>query len=400
MTAEDTSRGAASARAQARPPLWRDVRVVRGALQVGMVLAVAAVLWYLGNNLAANMRAQGMRTDLGFLSRPAGFTLGSGTEFSSRDSIFRALLAGLRNTIYVAVWGIALSSIVGLLVGVGRLSSNWLVRKSAAVYVEALRNIPPILFLFFVYFAVLTQMPRISDAIQPLGLFVLSNRGLHVPWYETVGAPGGFLVGVAVGAVLGVALAWWRTRRFERTGEPHHRLLWGGGALAAVAVGTWLLSGRPVIPSIPTLDERLVDGGLELSVEYSALLIGLVLYMSAFIAEVIRGSIQAVGRGQTEAADALGLSGLQRLRFVVLPQAFRVAVPPTGNEYINFMKNTALGISIAFPELLRVTRIAVGQGNPAPQLFGVMMLFYLAVSLVISLGVNLYNRRLRMRGGS
>jgi general L-amino acid transport system permease protein len=151
---------------------------------------------------------------------------------------------------------------------------------------------------------------------------------------------------------------------------------------------------------LPVLDGRIVDGGLQLSIEYGALLIGLVLYMSAFLAEVLRGSIQAVSKGQTEAADALGLNGLQRLRYVVLPQAFRVAVPPTGNEYINLMKNSALGIAIAFPELLRVTRIAVSQGNPAPQLFGIMMGFYLLISLALSLGINLYNRRLRMRGGA
>lgn len=400
MTPEDTKRQSGRGPAQARPPAWRDIRVLRIAIQVAFLIAVGALLWYLANNLVTNMRAQGMRTDFGFLQSPAGFTLGAGVEFSSRDSIVQAMLTGLTYTIYVSVWGIVLASILGLVVGVARLSTNWLVRRSAAVYVEALRNIPPIVFLFFMYFAVLTQLPRISDAIEPLGLFVLSNRGLYLPWYDVVGDPTGLLVGMAAAVALAIGLGWWRTRRFEETGAPHHRVLWGLGLLAVVTLVAWLATGRPVNLSMPVRDQRIVDGGLELSVEYGALLVGLVLYMSAFLAEVVRGSILSVSRGQTEAADALGLSPLQRLRHVILPQALRVAIPPTGNEYINLAKNSALGIAIAFPELLRVTRIAIGQGNPAPQLVGLMMGFYLLLSLVLSLLVNLYNRRLQQRGGA
>lgn len=395
MTAQGAGPQPELTAAQRRPPLWRDVRVLRVVIQIAFVIAVAALVWYLAVNLIGNMRAQGMRTDVGFLDRPAGFTLGGGVEFSSRDTILQALLTGLRNTAVVSAWGIALASVIGLGVGVARLSTNWLVRKSAAVYVEALRNIPPIVFLLFMYRAVLQQLPTISDPVEPLGLFVLSNRGVHVPWIEAIGEVDGLLVAVATAAVLAAAVGWWRTRRFEATGAPHHRILWGGAVLVVVTLVAWLATGRPVVPSVPVLDGRLVDGGLELSVEYGALLSGLVLYMSAFLAEVIRGSILSVHRGQTEAADALGLSGFQRLRYVILPQALRVAVPPTGNEYINLAKNSALGIAVAYPELLRVTRISISQGNPAPQLIAIMMAFYLALSLLLSLGVNLYNRRLR-----
>lgn len=395
MSAQDTDRQPELAAAHRRPPLWRDVRVLRVVVQIAFLAAVALLVWELSTNLIGNMRAQGMRTDFGFFDRTAGFTLGGGVEFSSRDTILQALLTGFRNTIVVSAWGILLASVVGLVVGVARLSTNWLVRRSAAVYVEALRNIPPIVFLFFMYRAVLQQLPRISDPLEPFGLFVLSNRGVHVPWVEAVGDVDGLLVGGAIAVVLAVAAGWWRTRRFEATGVPHHRVLWVGGILVIGALVAWAVTGRPLASTVPTLDERLIDGGLELSVEYGALLFGLVLYMSAFVAEVIRGSILAVPRGQTEAANSLGLSGLQRLRYVVLPQALRVAVPPTGNEYINLAKNSALGVAIAYPELLRVTRIAVGQGNPAPQMIGIMMAFYLALSLVLSLLVNLYNRRVR-----
>ncbi len=379
-----------------RPPPWRDVRVLRGTAQSVFLAAVVALLWYLWTNLVRNMQAQGMRTDFGFLDGSAGFPL-AGTDFDASSSIWSALLVGLQNTLIVAVWGILLASVLGLFVGVARLSTNWLVRKSAAGYVEGLRNVPLIVFLFFLYLAVLQRLPPISEAINVAGV-VLSNRGLHVPWIEVAAGSSLFLSICAGAAVLAVAVGVWRTRRFDATGEPHHRVLWGGGVFVVIAALAWLALDRPVSPSIPSLDGRVVSGGYELTVEHGALLFGLVLYMASFVAEIVRGSILAVPKGQTEAANALGLSGFQRYRHVVLPQALRIAVPPTGNEYINLAKNTALGIAIAFPELLRVTRIAIGQGNPAPQLIAIMMLLYLALSLTIALIMNLVNRRLALRG--
>lgn len=379
-----------------RPPPWRDERVLRAAIQVAFLIGVVGLVWTLARTLVRNMRAQGMRTDFGFLDQPAGFTL-PGTDFSSRDAIWDALLVGLQNTIVVSVWGIILAMVLGAFVGIARLSSNWLVRKSAAAYVEALRNVPLIVFLLFLYLAVLQQLPRIGDAIDSGG-FVLSNRGLYTPWIEIAEDSALFLAscGVAIGLAIGVGV--WRTRRFDATGTPHHRVLWGGGVFLLVTIPAWALLDRPVSPSIPVLEGRIVSGGYELSVEHGALLLGLVLYMAAFIAEIVRGSILAVSRGQVEAANALGLNGFQRYRYVVLPQALRIAVPPTGNEFINLAKNSALGIAIAFPELLRVTRIAIGQGQPAPQLIGIMMLMYLAISLVLSVIMNLLNRRLGLRG--
>lgn len=379
-----------------RPPPWRDERVLRVAVQVIFLAGVAAVVWLLASNLVRNMQAQGMRTDFGFLDQTAGFTL-SGTDFSSRDTIWDALLVGLRNTLVVSIWGIVLATVLGVLVGIARLSTNWLVRKCAAGYVEALRNVPLIVFLLFLYLAVLQQLPRISDAITGGG-FVLSNRGLYTPWIEIAEGSGLFLAVCAAALLLAVVVGIWRTRRFDATGKPHHRVLWGLGVFLVIALVAWFILDRPVALSIPVLDERRVTGGYEMTVEHGALLFGLVLYMAAFIAEIVRGSILAVPRGQTEAANALGLSGFQRYRQVILPQAMRIAVPPTGNEYISLAKNSALGIAIAFPELLRVTRIAIGQGQPAPQLIGIMMLLYLAISLLLSLIVNIVNRRLAARG--
>lgn len=382
---------------QARPPFWRDIRVLRGVIQAAFVVAVAFLLWYLWGNLRTNMAAQGMRTDFGFLERTAGFTL-AGTDFSARDTVADALRVGFRNTVIVSVWGIVLASVLGVVIGVARLSTNWLVRKSAAAYVEALRNIPLIVFLFFLYIAVLQQLPRISEAVEPFGIMVFSNRGLYVPWLALAEESETFVLAAAGAAVVAVAVGWWRTRRFDATGTPHHRALWGSAVFLALCTVAWFLLDRPVSITLPLREERLVEGGYEMSVEHGALLVGLVLYMAAFIAEIVRGSIQSVPRGQTEAANALGLRAFQRLRYVVLPQALRVAMPPTGNEWINLAKNSALGLAIAFPELLRVTRIAISQGNPAPQLIGIMMVTYLGLSLVLSLAVNVVNRRLGLRG--
>lgn len=379
-----------------RPPPWRDERVLRVAAQALFLAAVAALLWVLASNLVRNMQAQGMRTDFGFLDQPAGFTL-TGTDFSSREGIGDALLVGLRNTVTVSVWGIVLAAVLGVIVGTARLSTNWLVRKSAAAYVEALRNIPLIVFLMFLYLAVLQRLPPISDAIDAGG-FVLSNRGVYTPWVEVTDGSDAFLAVCAAALVLAVVVGVIRTRRFNATGVPHHRVLWGGGIVLVIVVVAWALLGQPVTTTTPTLDGRDVSGGYELSVEYGALLFGLVLYMAAFIAEIVRGSILAVPKGQTEASNALGLTGLQRYRHVVLPQALRVAVPPAGNEFINLAKNSALGLAIAFPELLRVTRLSISQGQPAPQLIGMMMLMYLAISLVLSLIINMVNRRLALRG--
>jgi general L-amino acid transport system permease protein len=381
-----------------RPPPWRDLRVLRVVAQVVFLALVAGAIWFLVTNLVTNMRERRIRTDFGFLDQPAGFAL-SGTDFSARDSVMDAVLVGLQNTIVVAVWGIVLATVLGVVVGVARLSTNWLVRKLAAGFVEALRNVPLIVFLFFLYLAVLQRLPTIDDAIEGAGLFVLSNRGLYTPWVEIADGSGGFLTACAVGLVLGIAVGWWRTRRFDATGEPHRRVLWATGTFVLVAGAAWLVTGRPVSSSLPDLEGRIVQGGYALSIEHGALLFGLVLYMAAFIAEVVRGSILAVPRGQSEAANALGLSSMQRLRFVVLPQALRIAIPPTGNEYINLTKNTALGLAIAFPELLRVTRISISQGQPAPQLIVIMMVLYLALSLTLAVAVNFYNRRLVLRGG-
>jgi general L-amino acid transport system permease protein len=370
--------------------------VLRAGLQIAFVAAVIWLGWYLFTNLLINLRNAGMRTDFDFLSQSAGFAI-SGSGFRSIEPIWAAILVGLRNTIVVSAVGIVLATILGVIVGVARLSTNWLVRKSAAAFVEALRNIPLLVLLVFLYIAVLQQLPRVTEAVVAPG-FVLSNRGLWVPWLDLAPESGAFLAALTVGAVLAAAAWVWRTRRFDATGQPHRRVLWTTGVFLAVAAVAWLALDRPVTLTVPVLEGRRVDGGYVLSPEHGALLFGLVLYTAAFMAEIVRGSILAVPRGQTEAADAVGLTAFQRLRHVILPQALSTAIPPTGNEFLNLTKNSSLGIVIAFPELLRVTRIAIGNGYPAPQLIGIMMGIYLGLSLFLAAITNVLNRRFALRG--
>ena len=198
--------------------------------------------------------------------------------------------------------------------------------------------------------------------------------------------------------MLAVAVGFWRTQRSDRTGEPSHRVLWGLGIFAVVGGLGYLLSGRPLALDTPERGSFATGGGLRLSPEYAALLAALVIYTASHIAEVVRGSILAVSRGQGEAAEALGLNGFQKLRFVVLPQAFRIAVPPLGNQFLNLVKNSSLGVAIAFPEVTRIVRITISQRAPAPQSIAILMLVYLVFSLSIALVVNLVNRRLTLKG--
>jgi general L-amino acid transport system permease protein len=379
-----------------RPPLWRNVRVLRIAFQALFLLLVLGLVLYVYDNLTTNLEERGIRTDFRHLRQQAGFAIPD-SDFSSSQTVFDALVVGAKNTATVSFVGIVLATILGVIVGVARLSTNWLVRRAAAVFVESLRNTPVLLIILFWYLGVVIRLQPLDEGSDILGVVSLSNRGLVVPWPDRTGGIGIFLLVLAVAVAL-AALVWvWRTRRFDATGEPHHRVLWAGGIVALGLVAAFFASSRPFGLSLPERGEFATTGGFRLSPEYGALLIALTLYTASHIAEIVRGSILAVQKGQTEAANAVGLSGFQRLRYVVLPQAFRISIPPVANQYLNLTKNSSLGIAIGFYELTRITRISIGQGAPAPQAVFVLMLFYLAFSLFIALVTNLINRRLEVK---
>ncbi|MBN2622131.1 MAG: ABC transporter permease subunit [Acidimicrobiales bacterium] len=374
-----------------RPPLWRDVRVLRIAFQVAVLVAVVAFVAYLYDNLLAN----DVELDFGFLDQQAGFRIAY-TDLRPSDTVQAALLTGLRNTITVALVGIVLTLVLGTVLGIARLSGNWLVRRVASVYVEVLRNLPPLLVIVFVNAAALATLPPIAEANEVGGVLVLSVSEFGVVSLRADGNGLPYLALLVAGLVVALALAAWRGRVEERTGAPARRWLWGGGVFVAVAVAGYVALSAPVVLSRPEVVGLSVEGGNRMGLPFVAVLVGLVLYTSSHVAEIVRGSIQAVPKGQTEAAGAIGLSGGQRLRYVVLPQAFRIATPPIINQCLNLTKNTSLGVAVAFAELMAVTNTVIGNGQPAIPSILVAMGLYLVLSLSISLVANVANHRLRL----
>jgi general L-amino acid transport system permease protein len=380
-----------------RPPFWRNIRVLRWIFQAVFLVAVLGFLLFLFDTVVYNLERLGIPTGFDYLRQPAGFAIPD-TDFRSSQSLLDALMVGLQNTIKVALLGIVLATIIGVVVGVARLSSNWLVRKVAALYVETFRNIPVLVIILFWYLGVVLRLPPIREGVELLDLLAISNRGIVVPWFDQVGGAALFGIFALVGFAVAGGAWIWRMRRFDATGEPHRRVLWAGGSLLVILAIGFVVSGRPWTLDTPETGELSTSGGFRLSPEYAALLIALALYTASHIAEIVRGSIQAVPRGQGEAADAVGLSGFQRLRFVVLPQAFRISVPPISNQYLNLTKNSSLGVAISYYEVTKVTQVSIAQSAPAVQAVLVLMGIYLVLSLFIAAVTNLFNRRLTLKG--
>lgn len=378
--------------APSKPPIWRDIRVLRWLFQLLILAVVVGIIYWLYGNYQTNVARSSIPTDLRFLDNPTNFTI-PGNDLDQSQPVQDAFVQGFYNTLRVSVVGILLTTILGTLVGIARLSKNFLVRLVASAYVELIRNIPLLLLLTFMNLAVVLQtFPRIENAWLPLDLFVISNRGIAIPWFE---GSGGILL-----AVLATALvATWlvvkiRGRISDATGKPARGLVWGGPTFVVLMVAGWIVLGYDWI--LPFVDDRATSGGLRLDPSFFALLVTLVVYTSAHVAEIVRGSIQAVAKGQGEAADALALSGSQKMRLVILPQAFRIAMPALGNQYLNLIKNSSLGATISYFELTQIAQITVGNGSPAVPAFTLTLLVYLTISLVTSVIVNIANRRLAL----
>jgi general L-amino acid transport system permease protein len=363
--------------------------VLKWVLQLVVVaLVVAFVVWLYGNYLE-NTAEQNIPTDFGFLDNPANFQI-TGNELSANAPIRDALVEGLLNTLRISVAGIVAATILGTLVGIARLSKNWIVSKLAAVYVEAVRNVPLALFVVAgLLVVVLGVFPTIQDAWQLGGLAIISNRGVAVPWF--VGAGAGLLAIAAIGAVVAWLVARWRSTVSDRTGALPRSGLWAGGAFVLVFAIGWVALGYDW--TLPELEGRQTVGGIRIDPSFFALFFALVIYTASHIAEIVRGSIQAVPRGQGEAADAVALSGFQRMWYVILPQAFRIAIPPVGNQYLNLIKNSSLGAAIGYYDITLVAQTTVGNGSPAVPVFALTMVMYIGLSLSTSVIVNIANRR-------
>jgi general L-amino acid transport system permease protein len=381
-----------------RPPLWRDVRVLRVLGQAGFVLILAIVAREAFLNLQYGVDRQGVDLSFDFLGQRAGFAIKEGIDYSPNESFLSAFRVGVVNTIVVAAVGIVLATLLGLVMGVARLSPNWLLRKMAQVYVEIIRNTPVLVQIIFWWAAVILALPVIEGGASLGGLILVSNRGTAVPSARLepgAGAWGLFLLGGVVAA----AFAWSiRSRVNERTGRPARQVVWAFALFLAIATVGFLLTGSPLDGEVPQAERFGYRGGLRFSPEYSALLLGLVIYTGAFITEIVRGSIQAVSKGQKEAAQALGLTPGQQLRLVVLPQALRIAIPPLNSQYLNLTKNSSLALAIGYPEIVLVSSTIINQAGRATQVLLLMMGTYLAMSLLISAVMNAINRAVTTKG--
>ena len=362
-------------RRDAGVPPWRDVRVLRIAGQVAILVVVGLLVAFLARNFISATNERGLGFGFGFLNRTAGFEIAeTPVPYAATDTYGKAFVVGLLNTLFVSAVGIVLATLLGIVVGVARLSPNWLLRRIAAGYVEVIRNTPLLVQLFILYFAVLLQLPAVAQTLRLPGAIFLNQRGVFVPAPRLGGGFGLWAIFLAVGLALLVAA--FAGRRTPGGGGTPHPAPAANGVRGARRVGRRRLArrGRCTPRGRPPGAQRFnFSGGMALSPEFTALLVGLVLYTAAFIGEVVRGGIQAVRRGQVEAARALGLSEGETLRLIVFPQAMRVIVPPLTSQYLNLAKNSSLAIAIGYPDLFKVGQTMANQtGQPLPVIILVM----------------------------
>ncbi|CAN5648147.1 amino acid ABC transporter permease [soil metagenome] len=377
---------------------WNDP-VIRGwVFQIVVVGLVAALAWFLVSNTIENLQRQKIASGFHYLEREAGFEIGDTMiEYSPASTYARAILVGMLNTLKVAVLGIFMATILGTMIGVGRLSPNWLLAKVCEGYVEMFRNVPLLLWLFLIYKLISEAFPGPRQAISVLNSFFLSNRGLYFP--VPMADPIHQWMGVAllVGIVAAVVVKRWAKKRQDATGQPFPVIWSGFGLILGLPILVWLLGGAPHHMSWPELKGFNFEGGTVIQPEFTALLVGLVLYTSAFVAEIVRSGILALNKGQSEAAMAIGLSRVQVMRLVLLPQALRIIVPPMTSQYLNITKNSSLAIAIGYPDLVASINVTINQTGQAIENILIIMAAYLSVSLSISAFMNWYNKRIALR---
>jgi len=375
---------------------WADERVRAIVWQVLIVGAVLGVIWWLVRNTQHNLEVRRIATGFGFLQREAGLPIGEALiEYTPASTYARALMVGVLNTLKVAVIGIVLATILGTLIGIARLSKNWLLAKLAAVYVEVIRDIPLLLQLLF-WYTILQSLPVPRQAMNPVAGVFLSNRGLRLPFLDwEAGHSWGLLAFVA-----GIFATWLYARAMRRRqlqdGQP--RAVWPAalGFLIGLPIVFWWLGGAPTGIEWPALRGFNFQGGMTVSPEYFALLIGLTTYTAGFIAEIVRAGILAVSQGQWEAAQALGLRPGVVLRQVVLPQALRVIVPPMTSQFLNLTKNSSLAVAIGYQDIVSIANTTLNQTGQAIEGIAIIMGVYLTISLSISFFMNWYNTRIAL----
>ena len=379
---------------------------VRGVLfQIAFLLVLCWLAWDIFDNTVRNLQKANIASGFGFLDRTAGFGIVQTLiDYNEAHSYGRALLVGLLNTLLVAGLGILLASALGFFVGVARLSSNWLVARIATAFIEIIRNIPLLLQLFFWYFAVLRSVPGLREKWTFLGIFHINIGGLHIP--RPVFAEGATLVGAAllIGILAALIVARWGRKRLDATGKAPPSGWIGLALIVGLPLVVFFLTGRPISFDMPVFNDQgpllrrgfQAGSGLTVIPEFFGLLLALSIYTAAYNAEIVRAGIRAVNEGQTEAAHSLGLRQGQTLRYVIVPQAMRVIIPPLTNQYLNLTKNSSLAVAVAYPDLVSVGGTVLNQTGQAVEMVSIWMIFYLGLSLLTSYVMNIWNRRVAL----
>lgn len=393
MASQETVEHAGSGRGS----LLNDPKV-RGIIYqvVVFVLLVVFIYWIIGNTIE-NLRRANIASGFGFLNGRAGFDVSQNLiEYSSDSTFARALIVGVLNTLLVAVTGIITASVVGFMVGIGRLSGNWLIRKICTVYVEIFRNIPPLLVIFFWYLGVLSVLPAPRDSIElPFGSY-LNSRGFFLP--KALWGDGSWLILVAI--VLGIAMSWFVARRARArqmaTGQQFPVFLTSVGLIVGLPLLAFAAAGFPLSFEFPQAGTFNLTGGFQIKPEFIALYLALSFYTASFIAEIVRAGILGVSKGQSEASAALGLRPGQALRLVIVPQAMRIIIPPLTSQYLNLTKNSSLAVAVGYADLVAIGGTILNQTGQSIEIVAIWMIVYLGLSLMTSAFMNWFNARMAL----
>ena len=384
--------------APVRPPIWNDRRYRAVFYQVLVLAGVLLAGAYIVNNTLDNMESRGIASGFGFLSKTAGFSIDVHLiDYKEEHSYGRAFVVSLLNTLLVSAIGVVLTTILGFVIGIARLSPNWLISKLAAVYIELLRNIPLLLQIFFWYFAVLRVLPSPRKSYAAFDGIYLNIRGLFAPRPVFEQGFSAIFIAFCIAAVGVILLVRWARKRQEETGKQFPKFMTSLALLVGFPFVAAVFTGFPLSWEIPKLTGFNFTGGIRMIPEFVALVLALSTYTASFIAEIVRAGILSVSHGQTEAASALGLRRGQTLRLIVIPQALRVIIPPLTSQYLNLTKNSSLAAAIAYPDIVLVfAGTALMQTGQAVEIIAITMAVYLTISLVISGFMNWYNKRMAL----
>lgn len=378
-------------------PFYRNVKTISLLLQFCFVLAIAILLSWILNNMVTGLAKQNLKIQFAFMAEESGFSISEGIEFSSKESYWSAFRVGVINTIRVAFLGILFSTFIGIVIGIARLSRNFLVNRLSMAYVEIIRNIPLLVQLFVWYHLLYLALPGIRQSIRFPGSIYLSNRGIYYPWWEASEAIDRWFYCLGFAFICGIGTGLMMRRREKTTGLPQATVVVPLLVFFSLSfLSLFALPEPPLYLSQPRLQRFNFQGGSRFSPEFMGLLTGLTIYTAAFIAEIVRAGILAVNKGQTEAAQALGLSRFQVFRLVIFPQALRVIFPPLANQYLNLSKNSSLALVIGYADLFQVSQTISNQSGNAIPMMLLTMGSYLFISLFISTIINWFSAKTRI----